>query len=215
MESGSIAENTTTFAHRGRVASLSYDLYMFAVDTGRPPMDQVEELDAAQQSAQPEVEVEARNRRVAEALLSAHPRYEEQQSDFGAIAQKQEISEDEARRRRRDTVLFDMEGIEVTLSDHVASLNFPYWDSLDIANIIERIEEAAIIVGRECPDWSLYDPQLDQVIDPADSREAIRQAFDYGRNKLHEAVAAHEASAAAEKDSKGKPSFWRKFFGRG
>lgn len=170
------------------VRCVSYDLHLFEPQLDRPLMDQLEELDEAQRQKQPDEVVDARKRRLADALKSAHPRYEEEQLNYAALAEHQGISEAEARQLNRDINLFDGEGLEIGLGDQQAYLTFPYWESLDLDEIIARIEEAVSVIRLECPTWILYDPQLDRAIDPIESQDAIRLAFGHGSEQLQKAL---------------------------
>ena len=84
------------------------------------------------------------------------------------------VTVQEARARHRDIELYDEDGLQITLADDQASINVPYWESLDPNRLVEGIAKASNVI-REETGWQLYDPQLEKVIDP------VRDADEFAR----------------------------------
>ena len=144
---------------------MSYDLYMLTPEPGVDPGETLEQL--AESPAPAEADAIARQRRLAAALRTADPRFEQ-------------------------------------LPDH-ASISFPYWDSLDPAEISQDIARVAKIITAETG-WQLYDAQLDRFIDPERDADEFAEAFGVG--------VGHVQDIASEPPAEERPSFWRRLFGR-
>ena len=110
----------------------------------------------------------ARNRRLAQALCALNPRFDESEFDGGI-----ELS--------------DESGVQISLFGDQAAITFPYWDSLDPAELTTQIGDASKLIATETG-WRLYDPQLEQFTDPAADAESFQQAFDVGREAVHRIV---------------------------
>jgi hypothetical protein len=66
---------------------VSYDLLMFAPVAVEDPGDTYERFDESEDDIEPDVAAEARNRRIADALLAAQPEYEEFVLDHDLIVE--------------------------------------------------------------------------------------------------------------------------------
>jgi hypothetical protein len=166
---------------------MSYHLYMLAPVEGEDPMETLERL--AEDESPPPPEVLARNRRIADAVLAAHPGWTKTESDAGGWIE-----------------LDDGEALQVGLSEHEASFNFPYWDSLDTDRILRDIGSAADAIARETG-WKLYDPQIERFFDPARDRDAFRKAFGAGTDAVNRIRQEH---ADVEPPP---PPWWKRLLG--
>lgn len=184
---------------------MSYDLYMLDPEGGAEPYEQLERFDEEERSTPPNPIIEARKRRIVDALRQADPKYEESLLDYEVIAEQEQISLEEAQARHRSIQLMAEGGLEINLYDQHADFNFPYWESLDAGALTADIERAAAIIAAETG-WKLYDPQLEKFIDPSTHAAEVRGMFDYGRGKLQEFVAAEDERAS-------RP-LWKRFLGR-
>jgi hypothetical protein len=171
--------------------SVSYDLYMLKPQPGEDPMDTLERLEEQGEPASADPAAAERNRRIADALLALNPAYGESAIEL------------------RDIELTAEGGLQLTLSDDQASMNIPYWDSLDPAHLAREIDAAAKAIAAET-DWQLYDPQLEKFLDPARDADEFVAAFGVGVGHVQRIAAEHEA----EPPSGECPSVWRRLFGR-
>ena len=153
-------------------------------------MDTLERLEEQEEPASPDPAAAERNRRIADSLLALNPAYEESAIDH------------------RDIELTAEGGLQLTLSDEQASMNIPYWESLDPAHLAREIEAAAKAIAAETG-WQLYDPQLEKFLDPA--RDADEFAAMFGAGVGHvQRIAAEDESSGGE-----RPSLWQRLLGRG
>jgi len=178
---------------------------MLDLEPGIELYEQLERLNAEEQSASPDPAIQGRNRRLVEALRDADPRYEESQLDYDVLADQQGISRDEAKARNRSIQLTAEDGLEINLYDHHADITFPYWESLDADAITRDIASSSAIIARETG-WKVYDPQLERVIDPATDAPEILRMFDFGRARLQ--------TIMAEEESKRNEPHWKRLFRR-
>ena len=190
--------------------SLSYDLYMFSPVPGEDPMDTLERLEEREEAAAPDAAIAERNRWIADALTGMNSNYTESEIKFDVIAEQAGISVEEARAKHRYIELMDDNGFQITLSDDQASINFPYWDSLDPKHLADEIAKASKLIG-EATGWRLYDPQLDKFVDPVRDADEFAEAFGIGVSHV-ERIAAEQSSADSAGDE--RPSFWRRIFRR-
>lgn len=190
---------------------MSYDLYMLSPVAGEEPMATLERLEEQHdEAAAPDPDAAARNRRIADALLAARPEYEEFQIDLEAIARADGVTVEQASASQRFIELTDGDGLQITLDDDQASISFPYWESLDAAVLVREIDRAARIIGAETG-WQLYDPQLDRFLDPERDAAEFRKAFGVGVRQVQRIVDEQDVNASGS----GRPSRWRRLFGRG
>jgi hypothetical protein len=188
---------------------VSYDLYMLRPQPGEDPIDTLERLEEQEQSASADPAIAERNRRIADALLALNPAYAESEIKHEVIAEQTGVSVEEARARHRYIELVDEGGLQITLSDEQASINFPYWDSLDPAHLAREIAKAEKVIAKETG-WQLYDPQLEKFVDPARDADEFAEAFGVGVGHVQRIADEHEAESSGDR----RPSFWRRVFGR-
>ena len=167
---------------------MSYDLYMLDPVEGEDPMETLERR--ASDESPPGPDVVARNRRIADALLAAHPGWTDTTPDASDWIE-----------------LDDGEAIQVGVSEHEASITFPYWDSLDTDRLLRDIGSASEVIARETG-WKLYDPQLEQFLDPARDGAAFREAFGAGTAAVNRIAEEHAAPQA-------RPPWWKRLLGGG
>lgn len=168
---------------------MSYDLYLFEPVAGEEPTETLERLEEREAGTSPGPAVAARNRRIADDLLAANSDYTE-----APIAGAGDELE-----------LVDENGLQITLSDQQAWINFPYWESLDAERLAAEIATASRVIG-EATGWRLYDPQLDRFRDPVADADDFAKAFGVGVGHV-ERIAAEDAAGE-------RPSFWQRLFGR-
>jgi hypothetical protein len=119
---------------------------------------------------------EALKRKVAEALILHNPDLEISKFDYEAIAKLEKISVEEARLKYRHLELnvaeYDCNGIQITLFDDEASVTVPYWHEGDKAKeTFQEIWNYLWIICRETG-YLIYDPQIDQFIEPSTGFDA-------------------------------------------
>jgi hypothetical protein len=189
---------------------VSYDIYMFSPAPGEDPMDTLERLEEREQAAEPDPAIAERNRRIADALIGVNPNYTESAIKFDVVAEQAGISLEEARAKHRHIEVIDESGLQITLSDDHASINFPYWDSLDPKHLTDEIAGASKVVG-EATGWRLYDPQLEKFIDPVRDADEFAETFGVGVRHVQRIAAEHSSADSASDE---RPSFWRRILGR-
>ena len=170
---------------------MSYDLYMLRPQPGEDPMETVERLEEREEAAAPDPVIAERNRRIADALIATNSNYTESEIQFGVIAEQNGISVEEARAKHRYIELFDEDGLQITLSDEQASINFPYGEWLDPKRLAEEIAKASNVI-REETGWQLYDPQLEKFIDAARDADEFAQAFGVGVGHVQQIASQQE-----------------------
>jgi len=171
---------------------VSYDLYMLKPQPGEDPMETLERLEEQEEQASPDPAAAERNRRIADALLALNPAYEESVIEH------------------RDIELTAEGGLQLTLSDDQASMNIPYWDSLDPSHLAREIDAAAKAIAAET-DWQLYDPQLEKFLDPARDADEFAEMFGVGVGHVQRITAEDDAESPGGE----RPSLWRRLIGRG
>ena len=171
---------------------MSYDLNLLECAPGEDAdalHERCEQLDEDEEQGIHDPAVAARNRRIADALLAANPAL----SEFSPAERDWELE------------LTDPEGLQITLFSKQASITFPYWDSLDSGKLMEQIQDVARIINAETG-WLLFDPQIEEVVDPAQGTPDITEAFDYGRDRLRKVV-------GDSGESQSRPPWWKRLFG--
>ena len=154
-------------------------------------METVERLEEGEEAAAPDPVIAERNRRIAEALIATNSSYTESEVKFDVIAEQSDISVEEARAKHRYIELFDEDGLQITLSDEQASINFPYRESLDPRRLAEEIAKASKVI-REETGWQLYDPQLEKFIDPVRDADEFARAFGVGVRLVQQVASEQE-----------------------
>jgi hypothetical protein len=102
---------------------------MLSPQPGEDPMETVERLEERDEAATPDPVIAERNRRIADALIAMSSNYTESEIKFDVIAEQNGISVEKARAKHRCIELMEEGGVQLTLSDDHAWINFPYWDS--------------------------------------------------------------------------------------
>lgn len=171
---------------------MSYDLYLLAPVEGEDPMDTVERLEEADDRTAPGASDTIA--RLVEAIATDGTAYDRFPLDDGSVQ------------------LMEEEGLDVTVHGNRVFITFPYWDSLDGERLTREIDRVARAVGA-VTGWSLYDPQIEDLVDPSEGGDAaaMREAFDGGRQVLREMIAEDRAATAAPET---RPSRWKRLLGR-
>jgi hypothetical protein len=168
-------------------SGVSYDLYLFDCAPGDDPdelHERLEQLTDEDEQSGSDPDVDARNRRIAETLMSAHPQFSESEIEEG-----------------REFELSDPDGLQISLYGQQAAITFPYWDSLDARKLMAQVRDASRIINA-ATGWCLFDPQVERVVDPARESVDITAAFDHGREQLRRVVGGEPA----------RP-WWKRLFG--
>jgi hypothetical protein len=142
---------------------MSYDFRFFTARPGADPRDDGDDEPAL---GKRNTAIEAKKRKLADALRAHHAKLDLAQPDFDAIAKLHKMRVDEAYERVRHLELNDTaSGIQVLLFDDRASLTIPYWHNGDDARRV--LEEAWGMIEIVCRDtgYEVFDAQLDRVID--------------------------------------------------
>jgi hypothetical protein len=146
---------------------MSYDFMLFTPRPGVDPQTMFETDEEEAQRGPRDPKIEAKKKKLAEALIAHDARLERFKPDFGKIAKLHKISPAEAYDRMRHVELNadKASGIQITLFDGSAALTIPYWHKRDEAERVLRQAWGYIdILARECG-YEVYDPQLGAVID--------------------------------------------------
>jgi hypothetical protein len=147
---------------------------------GEDPMDTLERL-AEDETSDPAAVT--RNRRIAEALRELNPGLDEAEFEGGIE-------------------LTDQSGVQISLYADQAAITFPYWDSLDPAELTSQIGDASKLIATETG-WRLYDPQLARFTDPETDAEKFSKKFEVGRKAVRRVTS----------ESEPKRSKWKRLLG--
>jgi hypothetical protein len=158
-------------------------------------METVERLEEREEVAAPDPVIAERNRGIADALVGTSSDYTESEIRFDVIAEQNGISVEEARAKHRYIELTEEGGVQITLSDDHAWINFPYWDSLDPKHLADEIAKASNVIREEIG-WQLYDPQLEKFIDPVRDADEFARAFGVGVSHVQQIVSEQEREGA-------------------
>lgn len=146
---------------------MSYDFHFFTPRPGVDVRDIIGDEDGEVFARGPRnPAIEAKKRKLADALLAHDARLELFKPNFEDIAELHKMRVDEAYERFRHLELNDTSaGIQITLFDDNASLTIPYWHHGDAARrVLHQAWGMIDIICRECG-YEVFDPQLDHVID--------------------------------------------------
>lgn len=157
---------------------MSYDFHFFTPREGVDVRDTIESEDGQVARGPRDPKIEAKKRKVADALIARDPQLELFKPDFDEIAKLHKIRVDEAFDRHRHLELNDAavktSGIQITFFDESASLTIPYWHKdADARRILEQSWRYIDIICRETG-YEVFDPQLDRVIDVNAFDEVLR-----------------------------------------
>jgi hypothetical protein len=142
-------------------------------------MDTAEDDDAWRWTA----EARARAEAIAKALQELNPRLERFPFDYKAIAELEQITEDEARARNQHIELNGPEGgspVQVEIQADHASISVPYWYSGDESR--EKLGEMFTYLAaiESVAGWKPYDPQIGRVIDVLADIDAVASMYEVG-----------------------------------
>jgi hypothetical protein len=157
---------------------MSYDFDLFTPQQGVEPSDIVfTERDEIERGSRNPA-IEAKKKRVADALIAHDARLELFTPDFDEIARLHKMSPAEAHDRMRRLELNDAadatSGIQIMLFDDRASLTIPYWHKGETARrVLTQAWGYFDIVCRECG-YEVFDQQLDRMIDVNAFDEVLR-----------------------------------------
>ncbi len=148
---------------------MSYDFMLFTPRPGVDPQAMFESDEDEMERGPRDPSIEAKKKKVAEALIAHDTRLEPFKPDFDKIAKLHKISPAEAYDRMRHLEINDAaqktSGIQITLFDDSAALTIPYWHKREAAERVLRQAWGYIdVMCRECA-YEVYDPQLGRVID--------------------------------------------------
>ena len=174
---------------------MSYDLYAFRPVAGED-LSALARSKLAQESGTinrggPSDEAEARKNELAQALLTANPLLARIEFDYTEIAQFENISEDEARRRYRHIEMngpADGNGIQITLYDDRASISVPYWHQSAAARAVFDEIGRYIRILKASGGFFIYDPQIGRVLDLASDLPDVLNTYGSVVAKLAESV---------------------------
>lgn len=164
-------EATRSWACPGQPQHMSYDFRLIIRRAGEDPRVTAQR-DSEELTATPlDPQKEALKRRVADALIAHNPKLEVFEFGYEAIARLEKISVEQARLKYRhlepNQSEDDCDGIQITLFDDEASVTVPYWhDGDQAADTFREIWSYLEIICRETG-YLIYDPQIDQVIEPS------------------------------------------------
>jgi hypothetical protein len=148
---------------------MSYDFMLFTPRPGVDPQVLFETDEEEAERGPRDPAIEAKKKKVIEALVTHDARLDLFKPNFDKIAKLHKISPAEAYDRMRHIEINDAaqktSGIQITLFDDSAALTIPYWHKRDAAERVLRQAWGYIdIMCRECG-YEVYDPQLGRVID--------------------------------------------------
>jgi hypothetical protein len=169
---------------------MSYDFRLFAPKTGEDPLITVK-TDSGLPTTPPDLQNEARKRRIADSLIAHNPQLHLFQIDYHAVAKSQKISVEMARLKFRHLELNGPDngnGIQITLFDDEASLTVPFWHKGDKArDTFREIWSYFEIISREAG-YLIYDPQIDRVLDPSEGFEDSLSCYTGAVRTIHEVL---------------------------
>jgi hypothetical protein len=148
---------------------MSYDLYCYKSQLGRPDIDEAQivvEADEEENDNQPDPELKLK---IAKALIDFNPRLESFEFDYDEIAKLQGINKEEAKEKFDHIELNTPEtdlATQITIFDNNVSITIPYWYSGNKAKeVFEKVIEYTKII-REKAGYFVYDPQTETAYDP-------------------------------------------------
>lgn len=113
-------------------------------------------------------------RKLADLLISEHPKFQEFQKDYQRIAQARSISEAEARQRYGHIELTDDGGLQVTLFDDSAAVTMPFWPNPETRfctawECLKLLESQGL--------FSTYNQQIGRILDLKSDFEVVRASY--------------------------------------
>jgi hypothetical protein len=164
---------------------VSYDFHLFRPEPGvelEAAAEAALEYDSAADSGDPDPGNESRKQRLVAALREQDPTLEVFLFDYAKIAARENISEEEARRRHRDVELNtpDGVGVQISLFDDTAAVTVPYWHSGSTAvDVFNRIWQYLAILEKE-GGYRTQDPQVGRVLDLAHDFQLVAGCYGHG-----------------------------------
>lgn len=172
---------------------MSYDLYLLRVPPGADPLKAAEEIfheDVDEiNPGTPNPQKEATKRELAEQLQLINPSLEVFPFDYAEIAKLMQISEQEAQIQYRHIELNALDGgIQITLYDDTASLTMAYWHKGEKAGEVWREAWQYLECLERHGGFSIYDPQLDRMLNLVSDLEEVQQVYVSGVSATEQAV---------------------------
>jgi len=193
---------------------MSYDWFLFRPADGEDPLlagRRYYEDESTRTEPNPgpiNPEAQALKRQLVEALLAHDPRLTPFRRDYAALATMHGVDADEARRRFRDVELntpVGGTGIQVPLFDDTDGVTVPYChDGPDATTAFDDVT-GYLQVLVDTGGFTVYDPQLDAVIDPALGLTVPRSTYGRLKTQLDDYLAAQ----ASRPDDR---PWWKKLF---
>ncbi|HET6430370.1 MAG TPA: hypothetical protein VFJ30_18290 [Phycisphaerae bacterium] len=150
---------------------MSYDLWAFPVPSGRDPLEAamqlLEDQERELEARDPEPQIEAIKRTLADAICSGNPKMTPFALEYERIAEIEKITVEEAKRRYRYIELDgpdDGNGIQVTLYDGYATVTVPYWHQGPKAESVFKEIWGYLRLLSEKGAYVCYDPQLERIL---------------------------------------------------
>jgi hypothetical protein len=191
---------------------VSYDLYAIPVLPGEDPAGAFEVVAAADEDEATTWTDDrvARAEQLAGRLQALNPRLERFVFDYPQIARTLGVTEAEARVQWRHIELNTPDGdnpIQVTIEADHASLTVPYWYTGDRARATMREALSYLAVLAREAGWTVFDPQIERVLDLTGDLDEIVSAYEVGGR--HVAELTHEARGPQPvKPAQRKRRFW-------
>lgn len=171
---------------------MSYDFRLFKRRAGEDPRVTAQRDSEEFGSTPPDPQKEALKRKVADALIAHNPKLEVSQFDYDELAKFEKISVGQARLKYRHLELNgpedDDNGIQITLFDDEASVTVPFWHEGDqAADTFREIWGYLEIISKEA-DYLIYDPQIDQVIEPSAGFDAALACYTGAKRQMDQII---------------------------
>ena len=188
---------------------MSYDIYSLHVDPGEASaiaLETIVQRDDMVEGAPLDPGKEARKRSIANALTTARMGYAVVEHDFDSLAEAEEITPDQARRKVRHLQV-ENGTLFVEFEDEYATVKVPYSSSLVDPAVADDVFETLRLLRHEAG-LMPYDPQLERELDIDSDRDAFLDSFRRGVEDARERGAEEEAA------ERPRASWWRRLLGR-
>jgi hypothetical protein len=163
---------------------MSYDFWSFPTVAGEDPQATVQRLMEEEESehesdaGDPDPKAEARKKALADAIIKQNPQMTPFALEYDQIAEMQEITVEEAKKRFRYIELNGPDGgngIQITLEDDHATIAVPYWNQGAKADTVFKEIWGYLCVLHDAGGYVTYDPQLERLLDlDRDLGEAVK-----------------------------------------
>lgn len=145
---------------------MSYDLYCYKSQLGRPDLEEAQSVIEVEENVQYEPETKLK---ISKALMDFNPRLESFKFDHNEIAKLEGTTVDEAKEQFDHVELNTPDGdlaTQIMIFDNNVSITIPYWYSGDKAKtVFNSVSEYTKII-RKTVGYFVYDPQTENVYDP-------------------------------------------------